>query len=347
MPPRRVCLLPLTLVVVLRQIFDEMCPSLRYDLGRIVAGESLFAIPLITVMEDSFKGFVSFALFLLKPLSIRRGEKVCRSGGPGIEMFFLVEGECDLLNSQTGVGRIIAENAVFEQYALMASPDEVYRTVSTVTALSPRCILYSLAIHDFRRLEEVSPAVSTYFLSQLASVLVEDGMFTLSPTQKATVQSVLRRGQNFRAVAEKTSRRPLLKDLGRVAMAQLHARRSSEWSPDLLPKQLQLLEEMGDCGIASATKASLSVATSPAAAGIASPTARIISTAAVGPQGCSDAVKLRQGDRLATVTAPTREHRASTTFSELDERQMHAVHSIHPEESVGDMGDSTTNGQSA
>lgn len=335
----------LTLVAVPRQIFDELYPSLRYDLGRIVAGESLFAIPLITVMEDSFKGFVSFALFLLKPLSIRRGEKVCRSGGPGIEMFFLVEGECDLLNSQTGVGRIIAENAVFEQYALMASPDEVYRTVSTVTALSPRCILYSLAIHDFRRLEEVSPAVSTYFLSQLASVLVEDGMFTLSPTQKATVQSVLRRGQHFRAVAEKTSRRPLLKDLGRVAMAQLHARRSSEWSPDLLPKQLQLLEEAGDWGVASAAKPSISTApSSPPATGVASPIARLLSTAAVS-QGCSDAVRLRQGDRPAAVTAPAREHRASTTFSEPDERQTHAVHSIHPEESVGDMGDSIT-GQS-
>lgn len=65
-------------------------------------------------------------------------------------MFFLVEGECDLINSQTKVGRIIAENAVFEQYALMTQPDEIYRTVSTVTALSSKCILYSLAIQDFR-----------------------------------------------------------------------------------------------------------------------------------------------------------------------------------------------------
>lgn len=358
-----------------------MYPSLRYDLGRIVAGESLFAIPLITVMEDSFKGFVSFALFLLKPLSIRRGEKVCRSGGPGTEMFFLVEGECDLLNSQTGVGRIIAENAVFERYALMASPDEIYRTVSTVTALSPRCILYSLAIHDFRRviehcgvcvyvlpprltrllsstdacrkLEEVSPAVSTYFLSQLASVLVEDGMFTLSPAQKANVQSVLRRGQHFRAVAEKTSRRPLLKDLGRVAMAQLHIRRGSEWSPDLLPKQLQLLEETGDCGVeaeaaaaaaAAAAVASINVATTPTASGAESATAKAIATAAAAANessaapGCGD---LAEGpSERARLTAL--EPRASTTFSEPDELMMHAVCSIHPEESIGDWHDSAS-----
>jgi hypothetical protein len=136
--------------VVVLQLFDKMAPSLRFDVARLVAVETLFAIPLITVMEDAFKGFVSYALFLMKPVCIQRGETVCRCGSPGIETFFLVEGECDLLNSQTGLGRIIGENSVFEQYALMAQAEELYRTVSTATAISGKCILYSLTIHDFK-----------------------------------------------------------------------------------------------------------------------------------------------------------------------------------------------------
>ncbi|RLN06824.1 hypothetical protein BBJ28_00008688 [Nothophytophthora sp. Chile5] len=230
-----------------KMLFDMMSPSLRFDVARLVAGETLFAIPLITVMEDSFKGFVSYALFLMKPVCIQRGEKVCRCGAPGTETFFLVEGECDLMNSQTGLGRIIGENAVFEQYALMAQPGEIYRTVSTATALTAKCILYSLTIQNFKyvalTLEDVSPAVSTYFLSQLASVLVADGVFSLRSQQKVNVHHALSRGQNFRAVAEYNSGRAKLKDLGKVAMANLYKRRGSEWSPDLLPKQLQLLAE--------------------------------------------------------------------------------------------------------
>uniref|UniRef100_H3GQS5 Cyclic nucleotide-binding domain-containing protein n=1 Tax=Phytophthora ramorum TaxID=164328 RepID=H3GQS5_PHYRM len=233
-----------------QKLFDKMAPSLRFDVARLVAVETLFAIPLITVMEDAFKGFVSYALFLLKPVCIQRGETVCRCGSPGIETFFLVEGECDLLNSKTGVGRIIGENSVFEQYALMADPEEHYRTISTATAISSKCILYSLTIHDFKKLENVSPAVSTYFLSQLASVLVADDMYSLLPNQKCNVQLALRRGQNYRSVAEQTHGRVKLKDLGKVAMANLYKRRGSEWSPDLLPKQLQILAEKEQaCGV--------------------------------------------------------------------------------------------------
>ncbi|KAG7387073.1 Potassium voltage-gated channel sub H member 4 [Phytophthora pseudosyringae] len=238
------------------QLFDKMAPNLRFDVARLVAVETLFSIPLVTVMEDSFKGFVSYALFLMKPVCIQRGETVCRCGSPGIETFFLVEGECDLLNSQTNLGRIIGENSVFEQYALMAQSEELYRTVSTVTAISGKCILYSLTIQDFKALENVSPAVSTYFLSQLASVLVADDMYSLLPHQKTNVHLSLRRGQHFRAVAEQTHGRVKLKDLSRVAMANLYKRRGSEWSPDLLPKQLQILaekEEACDTTVTSAT----------------------------------------------------------------------------------------------
>lgn len=80
-------------------------------------------------------------------------------------------------------------------------------------------------------------------MSQLASVLVADEMYSLLPHQKTNVQLALLRGQNFRSVAEQTRGRVKLKDLGRVAMANLYKRRGSEWSPDLLPKQLQMLAE--------------------------------------------------------------------------------------------------------
>ncbi|KAL3667215.1 hypothetical protein V7S43_007450 [Phytophthora oleae] len=239
-----------------QKLFDKMAPSLRFDVARLVAVETLFAIPLITVMEDSFKGFVSYALFLMKPVCIQRGETVCRCGSPGVETFFLVEGECDLLNSHTNLGRIIGENSVFEQYALMAQPDEIYRTVSTATAITGKCILYSLTIQGFKALGDVSPAVSTYFLSQLASVLVADDLYSLLPHQKNNVQLALRRGQKFRAVAEQTHGREKLRDLGKVAMANLYKRRGSEWSPDLLPKQLQMLAEKENASgvaVASAT----------------------------------------------------------------------------------------------
>ncbi|KAJ0410700.1 hypothetical protein ATCC90586_008285 [Pythium insidiosum] len=226
------------------KLFDKMSPSLRFDLARLVAGESLFAIPLITVMEDSFKGFVSYALFLMKPLYILRTEMVCRSGGPGVEMYFLVEGECDLINSHTGVGRIVGENAVFEQYALMARPDELYRTVSTVTAISTKCILYSFGIQEFRALEDVSPAVSTYFLSQLAAVLMEDDLYTLTPEQKNSVEMALRNGRAFRSVAEQ-HQKSRLTSIGNVAMAKLNVprRRGSEWAPDLLPRLLSKMDD--------------------------------------------------------------------------------------------------------
>lgn len=238
-----------------KQIFDKMSPSLRFEAARLVASETLLAIPLITVMEDSFKGFVSYALFLLQPMCVARTEIVCHSGGAGSEMFFLVEGECDLVNTQTGQGRVIGENAVFEQYSLMVAHDEIYRTVSRVTAISPKCLLYSLSCQDFRALEYVSPAVSTYFVSQLAAVLVEDDFFTLNTRQRENVEAALRRGQVFHAVAEQAAKaqpkvarkKTHLGSITEVALAAQAAkqpmRRKSEWSPDLLSRHLHRIAD--------------------------------------------------------------------------------------------------------
>lgn len=89
---------------------------------------------------------------------------------------------------------------------------------------------------------DVSPAVSTYFLSQLAAVLIEDDLFILLPAQMANVENALRCGHVFRSVAEH-HHRTQLNSLGKVALAKLYPRRGSEWSPDLLPRQLKLIKE--------------------------------------------------------------------------------------------------------
>lgn len=148
---------------------------------------------------------------------------------------------------------------------------------------------------------------------------MEDGMFTLSPPQKRNVQSVLRRGQHFRAVAEKTSRKPLLKDLGRVAMANLHARRGSEWSPDLLPKQLQLLDEAEDGERDEDAASAMQLA------------ANTSTNAAVGADECLFGHHKTTGN----PNPDSYGRRTSTAASDPDDH-MHAVCSIHPEESVGE-----------
>lgn len=94
-----------------------------------------------------------------------------------------------------------------------------------------------------RKLEDASPAVSTYFLSQLAAVLLEDDLFKLSPEQTTNVEAALRSSQPFRAVADTFVRPKKPPSVSTIALAALLPRRSSEWSPDLLAKRLQLIEE--------------------------------------------------------------------------------------------------------
>lgn len=101
--------------------------------------------------------------------------------------------------------------------------------------------------------------MSTYFLSQLAAVLVEDDLFTLSPTQRANVDRALRSGNVFRSVAEH-HQRTQLNSLGKVALAKLYPRRGSEWSPDLLPRQLKLMSEKEAAAVSRAHAAVASVA---------------------------------------------------------------------------------------
>jgi len=100
-------------------------------------------------MEKIYKGFVSYALFLLNPLFVLRSEKVCRSGSPGTEMFFLIEGECEQLDNVSRNVRVLGESSQFEEYALLATPEEMYRKQTTVTVLTPTCQLYSLTVKNF------------------------------------------------------------------------------------------------------------------------------------------------------------------------------------------------------
>lgn len=127
-----------------------MPPSLRFDAARIVATETLFAIPVITVMEDSMKGFVSYILFLLKPIFFRRFEQVCQANTAGTEMFFLVEGTCHVRNPETQLERSLRKTALIEQYALIAKLEEKYQYKLSVTVSSAKCVLYSLSMQGFQ-----------------------------------------------------------------------------------------------------------------------------------------------------------------------------------------------------
>jgi hypothetical protein len=85
--------------------------------------------------------------------------------------------------------------------------------------------------------------VSSYFLSQLAAVLFEDDLFTLTEYQKGVVESTLRKGKVFRSVAEKhKTQYHSRQSIGHVALAKLKERKQSQWSPDLLVKQFSRIE---------------------------------------------------------------------------------------------------------
>nr|CCA14527.1 Voltagegated Ion Channel (VIC) Superfamily putative [Albugo laibachii Nc14] len=249
-------LLSKTCVFPEQKLFDKMPPSLRYDIARIVAGDSLFEIPLIALMEDSFRGFVSYALFFLKPVFMHQNERVCRTGEAGTEMFFLVEGICKAVDATAKQEWKLSRNAVFEQYSLMAPVDENYRTLLTVTVESESCALFSISAHNFRYvvilsqnsilclyslisiLYGVSPAVSMFFLSHLSAVLAEDDRSNLTQAQTKQIRKILSIGKTFQHVAKRQELRASLNSVGKVALAAARqSRRPYEWSPAMLPRQ--------------------------------------------------------------------------------------------------------------
>ncbi|KAF0714069.1 hypothetical protein AaE_011656 [Aphanomyces astaci] len=93
------------------QIFNQLRPSLRFDVARLVASNTIMTINIIASMEKKYKGFVSYALFLLRPQFILRSERVCRSGSPGTEMFFLIEGECEQMDQDNHNVRVLGSIA--------------------------------------------------------------------------------------------------------------------------------------------------------------------------------------------------------------------------------------------
>ncbi|ETV96449.1 hypothetical protein H310_10202 [Aphanomyces invadans] len=174
------------------QIFNQLRPSLRFDVARLVASNTIMTINIIATMEKKYKGFVSYALFLLRPQFILRSERVCRSGSPGTEMFFLVEGECEQMDQDNHNVRVLGEGTLFEAYALLAPPEEHYRMQSTVTALTPTCQLYSLSVQEFESIADLSPAISVNLGYELAMSVKKDDFLRLSADQvQKTVLPVL------------------------------------------------------------------------------------------------------------------------------------------------------------
>nr|CCA26891.1 Voltagegated Ion Channel (VIC) Superfamily putative [Albugo laibachii Nc14] len=229
------------------KLFDQMPPSLRFDAARIVATETLFAIPVITVMEDSMKGFVSYILFLLKPIFFRRFEQVCQANTAGTEMFFLVEGTCHVRNPETQLERSLRKTALIEQYALIAKLEEKYQYKLSVTVSSAKCVLYSLSMQGFQAMADAVPSVSTFFLSQLGAALYEDDILTLSSLQQARILELFCLSQAFHSIANRQQARARLHFLSEVVVAAGSGkRRASEWSPGMLPRQLVNVDALSE-----------------------------------------------------------------------------------------------------
>ncbi|CAK4617905.1 unnamed protein product [Aphanomyces euteiches] len=179
------------------QIFSQLKPSLRFDVARLVAGNSIMTISIMGLMEKNYKGFVSYALFLLKPQFILRSERICRSGSPGTEMFFLIEGECEQMDHDNHNVRVLGEGAHFEAYAMLASPEEHYRSQTSVTALTPTCQVYSLSVKDFESITDLSPAISVNLSYELAKSIIQDDFITLTDEQEANVLGAIEREKSL------------------------------------------------------------------------------------------------------------------------------------------------------
>ncbi|EQC27413.1 hypothetical protein SDRG_14739 [Saprolegnia diclina VS20] len=173
------------------KIFGQLRPSLRFDVARLVSSSSIMTIGIIASMEKRYKGFVSYAMFLLKPQYVLRSERVCHSGSPGTEMYFILDGECEQLDKDNRNARVLGESAVVEAYALLARPDEHYRTESTLTVLTKSCQLYAFAVQDFRTIASISPAISSNLSYELARSIIRDDFLHLSDVQERTVAAAI------------------------------------------------------------------------------------------------------------------------------------------------------------
>ncbi|KAF0717473.1 hypothetical protein As57867_002258, partial [Aphanomyces stellatus] len=200
------------------KIFSQLRPSLRFDVARLVAGNSIMTINIIASMEKKYKGFVSYALFLLRPQMFLRSERVCRSGSPGTEMFFLVEGECEQMDQDNHNVRVLGECSHFESYALLACHDEHYRTQSTVTTLTPMCQIYSLSVQDYESISEISPAISLNLAYELAKAIVQDDFLTLTDEQEANVLGAIEREKTLHPGTHNAGP---LNNMAKVVMAKL------------------------------------------------------------------------------------------------------------------------------
>ena len=189
-----------------QEIFDSLRPNLRFEIAQLICNKSILSIPIIGSVERVYKGFASYILFLLRPMLILQGEHVCFADTPGMDMYFLVHGECQQRRDSNSDTRILSEGAQFEQYALLAPQSENYRVTYTTTALSNRCLLYAFSKADFvyvysiiirsslifcRSLKEVANGIVQHFAYLLASAISNDMFIKIEPHQKSVVDAGL------------------------------------------------------------------------------------------------------------------------------------------------------------
>ncbi|OQR89768.1 Voltage-gated Ion Channel (VIC) Superfamily [Achlya hypogyna] len=185
------CLLPE------EKIFSQLRPSLRFDVARLVSSNTIMTIGIIASMEKRYKGFVSYAMFLLKPQLVLRSECVCHSGSPGTEMYFIIDGEVEQLDKDNRNARVLGESGIIEAYALLAQPHEHYRMESTITVLTKSCELYAFAVQDFKTIAAISPAISSNMSYELARSIVQDDFLRLSEVQERTVSAAIEHERRY------------------------------------------------------------------------------------------------------------------------------------------------------
>ncbi|ETV77009.1 hypothetical protein H257_08924 [Aphanomyces astaci] len=64
---------------------------------------------------------------------------------------------------------------------------------STVTALTPTCQLYSLSVHEFKSIADLSPAISVNLAYEFAMDIAADSFLSLSPEQRSVVSQAIAR----------------------------------------------------------------------------------------------------------------------------------------------------------
>jgi len=124
------------------QMLTQLPPSLRAELATHLHSQLLIKVPLF---QNAPMSFLSELATHLRPLVLQAGENICEKGHQGDEMYFISNGQVQVLDpSGKGVIATLSAGSFFGEIALLS---QVPRT-ATVQTIS-LCELYSLRRDEF------------------------------------------------------------------------------------------------------------------------------------------------------------------------------------------------------